>query len=775
MSFIKLYVLDRASGLTSAQLLSSQTSGTFTFAVSVANPLGTQSWDMPTGYKAVMTINNEQILLSALSITGTTVTATIETRGYNDTQAATHSSGSAISIHVTKAIIDAIENHIAQFSEAGLIIPAGVTVTPTITNAAVHSVAGVDVTSIFTAGRAYVFKVASVWYRGVVRSSSFSTNTTINISGDGLPASGTITDFGFEFEGSINAPVDYRLVKECSAVPANNPPSGFNWLFTKGGGWYSKDSSGLTRFLGVVQTTAASAAGVLALDLSLGNVFDVVLTENITVVNPTNGVNGQRYTLRIKQAAGLYTVVLGSSFRFSTSISGYSAVQVDGAVDYIDFTYNSDSTKYEIREISIGTQDGIVNAPNSQTLTDAASISWNLANGTFADVTLAGNRTLSNPSGMAKQQFARLIAYQDGAGSRTMGFGGAYTFNGATPTLSTTPFVADIFDFQCNGSNMFNVSVVKGFGAARAYFAGGNQAAAPALTTTDGLDFATDTVAQVTKGALSGTRCAMAGVNSISTGYFAGGSTATSISPISITDGITFASDTTAQVTKGSLSANRATHGSANSPTIGYFSGGVSSGSTPLGTTNGLTFATDTTTMVTKGVLLVARKTCAGANSSTLGYFSGGDTSTGTSRTTTTDGLTFATDTTAMVSKGVLTAATVELAAGNSVTVGYFAGGETGASAATTVNNGLVFSTDTVSMVTKGVLAGASVRRLAGANSGLAAYFSGGYSNSAVVSATSGLTFATDTTTMVTKGVLSAARQTLAACQGSTLNIAQIA
>jgi len=777
MSFIKLYVLDRASGLTSAQLLSSQTSGTFTFAVSVANPLGTQSWDMPTGYKAVMTINNEQILLSALSITGTTVTATIETRGYNDTQAATHSSGSAISIHVTKAIIDAIENHIAQFSEAGLIIPAGVTATPTITNAAVHSVAGVDVTSIFTAGRAYVFKVASVWYRGVVRSSSFSTNTTINISGDGLPASGTITDFGFEFEGSINAPVDYRLVKECSAVPANNPPSGFNWLFTKGGGWYSKNSSGLTRFLGVVQTTATSAAGVLALDLSLGNVFDVVLTENITVVNPTNGLNGQRYTLRIKQAAGLYTVVLGSDFRFSTSTSGYSAVQVDGAVDYIDFTYNSDSTKYEIREISIGTQDGIVNAPNSQTLADAASISWNLANGTFADVMLAGNRTLSNPSGMAKQQFARLIAYQDGTGSRTMGFGGAYTFNGATPTLSTTPLVADILDFQCDGSNMFNVSVVKGFGAARAYFAGGNQAGAPALATTDGLDFATDTVAQVTKGALSGTRNAMAGVNSVSTGYFAGGGTATSYTSTAtnVTDGISFASDTTSQVTKGTLSSNRAAHGSANSPTIGYFSGGITSGSTPQNTTDGLTFATDTTTMVTKGALLITRKTCAGANSSTLGYFSGGDTAAGTTRTATTDGLTFATDTTAMVSKGVLTVATVELAAGNSATVGYFAGGETGASAATTVNNALVFSTDTVSMVTKGLLAGANIRRHAGANSGLAAYFSGGYSNSAVVTATSGLTFATDTTNMVTKGVLSSARQSLAACQGSTLNIAQIA
>lgn len=771
MPFTKHYVLDRASGILDSQLLSSLTSGTFTFSSSVA--LGAQSWTMPSGYIGVITIEDEQIMCSALSIAVGVVTATIGTngRGYSNTTAATHPSLSAVEVHVVKSNIDNIQDYLSTLSDTGLIVQNTVT---TIVSATSHTIAG-DQTSIFKVGRVFVFAVSGTYYRAVITASAFGAVTTITLNGDALPSSGTITACGFEFGTNTNKPIDYSLFKSATNAPTLNAPSGYVWLYSKGDGLLVKDSNGNIRHLSTVVTTVTSTAGAVTLDLALSNFFELTLTENVTSITPSNGADGQVYTLRIKQAAGLYTVTFGANFRFNTTIAGYSANQVDGAFDYINFAYNSDTSVYDIRSITTGTQAGIIGGSNSQTLVDTGSIAWPLVNGTYADVTLAGNRTLSSPTGMAKQQLARLIVYQDATGSRTMGFGGAYQFNGATPTLSTTPLVADILDFQCDGSNMFNLNIVKGFGAARAYFAGGNQAGVPALTTTDGLDFATDTVAQVTKGALSGTRCAMAGVNSISTGYFAGGSTATSITAINITDGISFASDTTAQVTKGTLSANRATHGSANSPTIGYFSGGVTSGSTPVNTTDGLTFATDTTTMVTKGALLITRKTCAGANSSTLGYFSGGDTAAGTSRTTTTDGLTFATDTTAMVSKGVLTVATVLIAAGNSATVGYFAGGETGVAAATTVNNGLVFSTDTVSMVTKGAMTGAAVRNHAGANSGLAAYFSGGYSNSAVVTATNGLTFSTDTTTMVTKGVLSAARQSLAACQGSTLNIAQIA
>lgn len=388
MSFTKLFVLDRASGLLSAQLLSSQTSGTFTFEVSPANPLGTQSWNMPSGYKAVITIENEQILLSALSIAGTTVTGTIETRGYNSTQAATHASNSTVAIHLTKAHVDAIENHIAQFVETGLIVPASVTATPTITNASTHSVAGIDVTGVFTVGRAYLFKVSGVWYRAVIRSSSFSTNTTINLSGDGLPAAGTIQDWGVEFEGSVNAAIDYKLIKEVTNVPAQNPPSGYNWLFTKSGKWYTKDSSGNIRFLNEVRSTASSSGGTLTLDWSVASVYDVTLTENITGVTHQNGVDGENYTLRLKQhASSAKTVALGTGggTRFSDSISSYAMTAALSAVDILNFRYNLGDTKYDL----IGGILGLQTSPAGSSAT--ASVEY--GDGTDGAVDMDGTNT----------------------------------------------------------------------------------------------------------------------------------------------------------------------------------------------------------------------------------------------------------------------------------------------------------------------------------------------------------------------------------------------
>lgn len=357
MTLTPLFTLDRASGLLAAQLLSSQTVGTFQF--NTASALGTQSWNMPAGQKCVLTIESEQILVSALSIAGAVVTATIDTRGYNNTQAATHASNTSVEVHANKAVFDAIMNHIKQFDEAGLIIPGTVTATPTVTNATTHSVAGVDVTSVFVAGRAYLFKIAGVWYRAIVRSSTFSTNTTINLSGDGLPSSGTIQSWGFEFTQSIYGGVDYDLVKECTNVPGQNPPAGYNWLFTKAGGWYTKDSSGNVRFLTRVRASISSSGGVVACDWSVADVYDLTLTENVTQVTHSNGVEGQRYMLRITQhASAAKTVALNTAggTQFSNTIPSYVVSTDLSSIDVLEFTYHGTAAKYLLADVTQGFQ-----------------------------------------------------------------------------------------------------------------------------------------------------------------------------------------------------------------------------------------------------------------------------------------------------------------------------------------------------------------------------------------------------------------------------------
>jgi hypothetical protein len=343
MSYQKLYVIDRASFLLDAQLLSSQTSGTFTG--SSGSLLGTQSWNMPAGYKAVLTIENEQILLSGMSISGGVITCTIDTRGYNNTTAATHSSGVTCEIHLTKAHVDALQDEVAAFNQ-GYIFQSPVT---TVVSATQHTVSG-DLTAIFTAGRVFLFKIGSTWYRSVIRSSSYGGGTTtINITGDGLPGSGTVTAAGFEFFGSINKPVDYLLIKEASTVPADNPPSGYSWIFAKGKGWFMKDSDGKTRQISKVQASASSSGGTLTLDWSLANIYDVTLTENITTVTHSGGVEGQEYTLRFKQhASAPKTVTLGGKTRYSVTIPSFAMTQTVSVYDLINFTYNATDDKYDV-------------------------------------------------------------------------------------------------------------------------------------------------------------------------------------------------------------------------------------------------------------------------------------------------------------------------------------------------------------------------------------------------------------------------------------------
>ena len=89
------------------------------------------------------------------------------------------------------------------------------------------------------------------------------------------------------------------------------------------------------------------------------------------------------------------------------------------------------------------------------TLTDQATIAWDVIASPVAKVTLAGNRTMAAPSGTgpAAGQFISLLAIQDGTGSRTITWNAVYEFPSDTaPTLTTTANLGDIFSFRYNGA-----------------------------------------------------------------------------------------------------------------------------------------------------------------------------------------------------------------------------------------------------------------------------------------------------------------------------------
>ena len=81
-------------------------------------------------------------------------------------------------------------------------------------------------------------------------------------------------------------------------------------------------------------------------------------------------------------------------------------------------------------------------------LTDATSIATNLALSNNYSVTLAGNRTLANPTNTVAGQSGSIFITQDGTGSRTLAYGTNFKFAGGTaPTLSTAAASVDRLDY----------------------------------------------------------------------------------------------------------------------------------------------------------------------------------------------------------------------------------------------------------------------------------------------------------------------------------------
>jgi len=98
-------------------------------------------------------------------------------------------------------------------------------------------------------------------------------------------------------------------------------------------------------------------------------------------------------------------------------------------------------------------------ALTSQALSDGATINWDWNSGTFATVTLGGNRTLAAPTNLTVGK-AYLKVTQDGTGSRTLNVNTNYnTPGGVNVALTSTAGAVDILEFMSDGANVYLVNV----------------------------------------------------------------------------------------------------------------------------------------------------------------------------------------------------------------------------------------------------------------------------------------------------------------------------
>ena len=97
------------------------------------------------------------------------------------------------------------------------------------------------------------------------------------------------------------------------------------------------------------------------------------------------------------------------------------------------------------------------------TLSDAATIAVDMATFFNATVTLAGNRTLGQPSNTKVGQSGVIRVVQDATGSRTLAYHADWEFAGGTaPVLSTAANAQDLLFYQVLAANRVFASLVKG-------------------------------------------------------------------------------------------------------------------------------------------------------------------------------------------------------------------------------------------------------------------------------------------------------------------------
>lgn len=106
----------------------------------------------------------------------------------------------------------------------------------------------------------------------------------------------------------------------------------------------------------------------------------------------------------------------------------------------------------------LGEYSGLVTQATIQTLTDAGTISWDISRGLNASITLGGNRTMANPTGLPTASpnqtvTLKLFIRQDATGSRTLTWGSLFKWPAAiTPTLTTNANARDLIEFNWDGT-----------------------------------------------------------------------------------------------------------------------------------------------------------------------------------------------------------------------------------------------------------------------------------------------------------------------------------
>jgi hypothetical protein len=128
--------------------------------------------------------------------------------------------------------------------------------------------------------------------------------------------------------------------------------------------------------------------------------------------------------------------------------------------DFSSYTYLNSNISFSANLATFNTNVSFAKANIlQQTLTDAATISWDTSLGQIATVTLGASRTMGAPTNLRVGTYI-LHVIQGGTGSYTITWNGVFKWTAAVaPTLSTVVGRRDVFSFISDGTNLYGAMI----------------------------------------------------------------------------------------------------------------------------------------------------------------------------------------------------------------------------------------------------------------------------------------------------------------------------
>ena len=238
-------------------------------------------------------------------------------------------------------------------------------------------------------------------------------------------------------------------IKQGSGATVNIASGMKKLVYTDGAG------AGAAVYAGLDEDSAgADIASATATDLTAATGNTVVITGTTTATSLTMNTGQQMILL----PSGAWPL----TFHATT-------MNINGGVSYTcaagDRLYVTKDLAGVIR-VSVFKQDGtsVVAAASdaTQTLTDAATVNWDMSAGNIGLWAIGANRILAAPTNLVVGSSALRIT-QDVTGSRTVTWNAIFKWSaGAAPVLSTAGGAVDIVSFIYDGTSLYGSLVSRG-------------------------------------------------------------------------------------------------------------------------------------------------------------------------------------------------------------------------------------------------------------------------------------------------------------------------